>query len=123
MLMDGTLWSATTRPASMQGSKSVAPMLKLCHLRLNVTVDRKCFHLDTTLHLYFIVVHFPFHIILHSSLQCPYFCIFCLFFFSGSSRWVPVRVLRWATICGWHASCCIVCVKILGLLHHWTPNQ
>lgn len=43
--------------------------------------------------------------------------------FSGSSRWDPVRALRWATISGLHASCCIAWVKTLGLLQHWTPNQ
>lgn len=58
----------------------------------------------------------------------PTLSLFVLFLlpissFSGSSRWVPVRALRWATICGSHVSCCIVCVKILVLLQHWTPNQ
>lgn len=61
---------------------------------------------------------------------CPFFpfpmsnvSLLSFLFFSGSTRWAPVRALRWATNCGFHASCCIVWVKILVLLWHLTQNQ
>ena len=60
---------------------------------------------------------------LNGVLFSPLFFAFSSSDSSGSFRWVLVRALRWATTYGLHASCCIVCVKILGLSQHSTPSH
>lgn len=52
-----------------------------------------------------------------SSLTRPHLC-----FLSGSSRSVPVKASRWATNCGWHASCCTASARTLALWRRWIPN-
>lgn len=96
-----------------------------CHHFLNAQRIENAFTLARLFTIQLIIVLCPF-LFYTSPLQFPYSPVFFASAssnLSGSSRWVPVRALRWATTCGLHASCCIACVKILGLLQQWTPNQ